>query len=107
MSTLAEPSHASTPTLFLSGNGMKLTVREGVFGRNGGIFPELSSCGYISGTHGEIKFFTNENCWGIRDAGSTNGTFINGNRLEKNKWYTLKAGIRLRIATLDFNVEQV
>ena len=70
------------------------------------ILRELSSCGYISGTHGELKFFPNEDCWGIRDCGSTNGTFINGNRLEKNKWYTLKAGYRLRIATLDFNVEQ-
>ena len=104
--TLAEPTAAATPGLFLSGNGMRLAVREGVFGRKGGVFPELSSCGYISGTHGELKFFPNEDCWGIRDCGSTNGTFINGNRLEKNKWYTLKAGYRLRIATLDFNVEQ-
>lgn len=100
------PAAAATPGLFLSGNGMRLAVREGVFGRKGGVFPELSSCGYISGTHGELKFFPNEDCWGIRDCGSTNGTFINGNRLEKNKWYTLKAGYRLRIATLDFNVEQ-
>ena len=76
-----------------------------VFGRKGGIFPELASCGYVSGTHGELKFFPNEDCWGIRDCGSTNGTFLNGTRLERDKWYILKAGNRLRIATLDFNVE--
>ena len=85
---------------------MRLAVREGVFGRKDGIFPELAGCGYVSGTHGELRFFPNENCWGIRDCGSTNGTFIGGTRLERDKWYVLKAGNRLRIATLDFTVEQ-
>ena len=94
------------PALVLSGNGMRLGVREGAFGRKGGIFPELSSCSYISGTHGELKFSAAQNSWSIRDCGSTNGTFINGTRLEKDKWYVLKAGCRLRIATLDFIVEQ-
>lgn len=103
-STIAQSAPA-LPGLTLSGNGMRLTVREGVFGRKGGIFPELASCGYVSGTHGELKFFPNEDCWGIRDCGSTNGTFLNGTRLERDKWYILKAGNRLRIATLDFNVE--
>ena len=85
---------------------MRLSVREGVLGRKGGIFPELAGCGYVSGTHGELRFFPNENCWGIKDCGSTNGTFIGGTRLERDKWYVLKAGNRLRIATLDFTVEQ-
>lgn len=96
----------SIPGLRLSGNGMMMAIREGIFGRRGGIFPELATCSYVSGTHGEFRFFPNENCWGIRDCGSTNGTFINGTRLEKDKWYILKAGGRLRIATLDFNIEQ-
>lgn len=101
------PAQASAqPALRLSGNGMLLSVREGVFGRRGGIMPELASCNYVSGTHGELKFFADKNCWGIKDCGSTNGTFIDGNRLEKNKWYILRAGSRLRIATLDFTVEQ-
>ena len=98
----------ATPTygLRLSGSGMSLMVRDGVFGRRGGIFPELSSCGYVSGTHGELKFSTGQNCWTIRDLGSTNGTFIGGTRLEKDRWYVLKAGDSLRIATLDFTVEK-
>lgn len=102
----AAGSSPALPGLTLSGSGMRLSVREGVFGRKGGIFPELAGCGYVSGTHGELRFFPNENCWGIRDCGSTNGTFMNGGRLEKDKWYILKAGSHLRIATLDFNVEQ-
>lgn len=97
---------SAIPGLRLTGSGMVLNVREGIFGRRGGIFPELAACNYVSGTHGEFRFFTNENCWGIRDCGSTNGTFINGTRLEKDKWYILKAGARLRIATLDFTIEQ-
>ena len=92
--------------LRLSGSGMSLTLRDGVFGRRGGIFPELSSCGYVSGTHGELKFSAGQNCWTIRDLGSTNGTFIGGTRLEKDRWYVLKAGDSLRIATLDFTVEK-
>ena len=98
----------ATPTygLRLSGSGMSLTVRDGVFGRRGGIFPELSSCGYVSGTHGELKFSAGQNCWTVRDLGSTNGTFIGGTRLEKDRWYVLQAGDSLRIATLDFTVEK-
>ena len=96
---------APTSGLRLSGSGMSLTLRDGVFGRRGGIFPELSSCGYVSGTHGELKFSTGQNCWTIRDLGSTNGTFVNGSRLEKSSWHFLSPGDRLRIATLEFTVK--
>lgn len=103
---IATQSSPARPALRLSGNGMILSVREGIFGRRGGIMPELASCSYVSGTHGELKFFPAKNCWGIKDCGSTNGTFIDGTRLERDKWYILNPGSRLRIATLDFIVEQ-
>ena len=38
----AAGSSPALPGLTLSGSGMRLSVREGVFGRKGGIFPELA-----------------------------------------------------------------
>lgn len=91
------------PTLILKGEDMTLSVKEGEFGRSGGIFPELGDCKYVSGHHGKITFEDGE--WKICDLGSTNGTAIDGKKLEKDKWYTLQKGRKLRIATLKFTVE--
>ena len=89
--------------LTLKGEGMTLYLKEGEFGRSGGIFPELGSCKYVSGHHGKLAFEGNE--WKICDLGSTNGTAIDGVKLEKGKWYTLHKGQKLKIATLKFTVE--
>ena len=89
--------------LTLKGEDMTLYVKEGEFGRNGGIFPELGSYKYVSGRHGKLAFEDGE--WKICDLGSTNGTAIDGVKLEKNKWYTLRKGQKLKIATLKFTVE--
>lgn len=89
--------------LTLKGEDMTLYVKEGEFGRNGGIFPELGSYKYVSGRHGKLAFEDGE--WKICDLGSTNGTAIDGVRLEKDKWYTLRKGQKLKIATLKFTVE--
>lgn len=89
--------------LTLKGEDMTLYVKEGEFGRSGGIFPELESCKYVSGRHGKLAFKDGE--WKICDLGSTNGTAIDGVRLEKDKWYTLRKGQKLKIATLKFTVE--
>ncbi len=89
--------------LTLKGEDMTLYVKEGEFGRSGGIFPELGSCKYVSGHHGKLAFEDGE--WKICDLGSTNGTAIDGVKLEKDKWYTLRKGQQLKIATLKFTVE--
>lgn len=89
--------------LTLRGEGMTLYLKEGEFGRSGGIFPELGSCKYVSGRHGKLALEDGE--WKICDLGSTNGTAIDGVRLEKDKWYTLRKGQHLKIATLKFTVE--
>ena len=91
------------PALILKGEDMTISVKEGEFGRSGGLFPELGSCQYVSGHHGELAFEDGE--WKIRDLGSTNGTAIDGVKLEKEKWYTLRKGQKLKIATLKFTVE--
>ncbi len=89
--------------MIFKGEGMVLYAKEGEFGRNGGIFPELGNCKYVSGHHGKLAFEDGE--WKICDLGSTNGTAINGVKLEKDKWYTLRKGQQLKIATLKFTVE--
>ena len=87
----------------LVGNGWTLSFHPGIFGRSGGMWPELSSCQYVSGRHGEISAAPEG--WTITDAGSTNGTFLNGQRMDPLRPYLLKKGDRVRIATLDFTVE--
>ena len=84
----------------LVGNGWRLILQEGPFGRTGGIWPELASCRYVSGNHGRIS--KTSAGWQVEDCGSTNGTFVNGARIQKQ---TLKRGDILRIATLDFTLE--
>ena len=84
----------------LVGNGWRLTLQEGPFGRRGGIWPELSTCQYVSGSHGNIVKAGAD--WVIEDVGSTNGTYVNGARIQRQ---ALKKGDRVKIATLEFTVE--
>lgn len=85
------------------GNGWRFELKEGQFGRAGGIWPELSTCPYVSGNHGRIE--KGSGGWTITDIGSTNGTYIDGVRLQTGVATPLKKGARVRIATLDFTVE--
>ncbi len=99
-------SSGSRARIVLEGDSMSLTICEGTFGRKGGIFPELSSCPYVSGTHGALKYSDADSSWMICDNGSTNGTFLNGMKLQKSEWHALRPGDRLRIATIDFTVKR-
>ena len=98
-----EASVAPDVPSVLVGNGWRLPLKVGVFGRTQGIYPEFGTCPYISGRHGEISRNAKGE-WGITDLGSHNGTFINGTRLEPNKSYLLKKGQRLKIATINFDI---
>lgn len=89
------PSPAG-PSL-LEGDGFRLPLREGVFGRTGGIYPEFSDQIYISGRHGELR--CEQGQWQIRDLGSHNGTLLNGMKLAASSWYDLHVGDLLKIAT--------
>jgi predicted component of type VI protein secretion system len=82
---------------FLEGEGLKLPLKEGVFGRTTGIYPEFSSQIYISGQHGELRCIDGQ--WQIRDLGSRNGTHLNGTKLMVNSWTDLHIGDILKIAT--------
>ena len=111
----AEPAASSSPSSVISsgaaggvekspaalvGSGWHLTLQEGPFGRRGGIWPELSTCQYVSGSHGNIVKDGAD--WVIEDVGSTNGTYVNGARIQRQ---ALKKGDRVKIATLEFTVE--
>ena len=97
----ATAAAVSLPTTIVGG-GWTLPLKEGPFGRNGGIWPELSSCQYVSGSHGNIT--RDSSGWKITDIGSTNGTFINGARLAPNTPAALVKGSKLVIATIEFTV---
>lgn len=87
----------------LVGNGWSLTLREGGFGRNGGIWTELNTIPYVSGSHGRIERRASD--WIIIDNGSTNGTFINGARIAPGVGTPLHKGDKVKIATVEFTVE--
>lgn len=91
-----------SPTI-LEGDGFKLTLKEGVFGRTTGIYPEFSSQIYISGRHGELRCV--DGLWQIRDIGSRNGTFVNGVKLATNVWTDLHIGDHIKIATTNMTVK--
>lgn len=94
---------AARPATALVGNGWRLVLKDGDFGRRGGIWPELGSCQYVSGDHGKI--ISSPSGWLICDLGSTNGTQVNGRKLSTGVAAPLNIGDRVRIATLDFVVE--
>lgn len=87
----------------LVGSGLRLPLAEGAFGRVGGMWPQLSSCTYVSSNHGVIG--RTAAGWTITDNGTTNGTYVNDQRLAPGSPAVLALGSRVRIATLDFVVE--
>lgn len=95
--------HLKSKELKLVGEGMNLSLKEGEFGRKCGVYPEFSSIPTISGRHGKIE--KAGAAWRITDLGSTNGTYIDGQRLQAGKPYDLKEGMRVRIANLNFTVK--
>ena len=89
--------------LSLCGEGLRLPLKEGGFGRRGGIWPELSSFEYVSGLHGRIS--KDASGWKITDEGSTNGTSVNGKPLLKGVPCPISKGDTIEIATSKFKVE--
>ena len=87
----------------LSGEGIVLQLKEGDFGRRGGIWPALSAFPYVSGLHGHIG--RQGEFWTITDLGSTNGTKVNGKPLTKGAACPFKAGDTIEIATSRFIVK--
>ena len=69
-----------------------------VLGRSGNIKPELfASCRTVSREHLYIKFEKDQ--WFILDTKSLNGTYINGEKIDKDKQYKIKKGDKLALST--------
>lgn len=98
-----QPEPKATVPTVLEGDGLKLTLKEGIFGRTMGIYPELCTQIYISGQHGELRCVDGQ--WQIRDLGSRNGTFVNGVKLAPNVWTDLQIGDQLKVATTHLTVK--
>ncbi len=77
------------PLQLVMGPGMVITVHHGdTIGRDSIGSKLLSQFSSISRKHASCKYLHGR--WLIRDENSTNGTFINGTRLEPEKWYEIK-----------------
>ena len=94
---------ASPRAATLCGEGLTLPLQEGDFGRRGVIWPEFGNFPYISGNHGHIG--RKGDAWTISDYGSTNGTKVNGKKLQPNMPVVLKPGDIVEIATSKFTVK--
>lgn len=87
---------SSKKTLSLSADGVRIELREGIFGRTQGVYPEFGADIYVSGKHGEFR--CDDGVWKVRDLGSTNGTFVSGRRLNAGEWTDLAPGDEIKIA---------
>jgi len=93
---------ASAAPSALVGGGLRLKLQPGPFGRRGGIWPELSTFQFVSGNHGTITAVPGG--WTITDMGSTNGTYINGVRINPGTPAAITIGSKITIATTEFTV---
>jgi hypothetical protein len=98
------PPPAASNTVKFSGNGIVFEAKDGdIIGRKTGSFINIfASYQYVSGTH--CKIIKLPAGWHIQDLNSSNGTFVQGNKLAPNAPYPLQNGIVVKIATTDFTV---
>lgn len=89
----------------LTDNSVGFSISDRVtVGREGNVIPEFfDRSNYVSREHATL-YISDQKLFVI-DA-STNGTFINGNRLKKLQAYEIKQGDSLDFADLKFKVEQ-
>ena len=92
----------SAVDMYLRAGDRKIKLREGIFGRTQGVYPEFAEDIYVSGRHGEFRI--NGGVWQVRDLGSTNGTFVGGRRLNKDEWVNLAPGMEIKIATGKYDI---
>ncbi len=72
-------------------SGSALPIHDGdILGRERAGRDLFASCGTVSREHAKIA--CSDGVWTIEDVGSTNGTYVNGMRLEAGQRHPLKAG---------------
>lgn len=102
-----ETPAASMPSLTLANaqHGIKFPATDGaIIGRKGGPYKQFFEKNmYVSGLHAQLVYSRNDG-WGVVDKNSSNGTFVNGNRILPDQFVALKNGDVLKIAVLDLHV---
>lgn len=105
---LGATHRSGMPQLFLVNDSLQMRlagVDGAILGRRMGIYHEvLASCHYISGTHAQLAYVV-PNGWTLADKGSSNGTFINGQKILPNEPMRLRNGDRVVLANVEFRVE--
>ncbi|MCX7800641.1 MAG: FHA domain-containing protein [Fimbriimonadales bacterium] len=101
----SEPSPSEPPApAYLVGDGLRLPLKPGPnsFGRKAENDLRLPDP-YVSGRHGLLEV-DEEGVW-VTDLGSTNGTFVNGERVEPNQRLRLSDGDLLKVGGLELRIE--
>ena len=100
------PVVPTAKSLFCSALNARLTLQDGaiVGRRTGDYLSTFGSQGYISGTHARLQKNSAGN-WEVVDLGSTNGTFLNGKRLQPHQPAGFTIGDTIGFYDLKFIVE--
>lgn len=86
------------------GNARLVLKPDTVIGRTHGNYVDtLKNFKFISGKHAYITF-SESNGWAITDLGSTNGTYVNDDRLNKDIPHSFKKGDIIDLGTMIFEV---
>lgn len=87
------------------GNQIDLAYGETTVGRNKDAIWQLDLTG-ISGNHARLEVARDANQITVTDVGSSNGTFVDGKRLEPNQATETGVGHKLRFGAATFRVER-
>lgn len=92
----------SGDTVKFSGKGIVFEAKDGdIIGRKAGPFAGMfAGQQTVSGTHCKVSKISGS--WHIQDLGSTNGTFVQGNRLAPNVPHPLSNNAAIKVGTLEF-----
>lgn len=93
------------PSLKIQHEGVILNIGDGdILGRAAGNHTDvLGNIKVISSRHAELNI--KDNKWFITDLNSTNGTFVNGQKLKTDEEFELHNCDRLTLANVDFSVQ--
>jgi pSer/pThr/pTyr-binding forkhead associated (FHA) protein len=99
------PDDRPAVALLVAADGTEYPFREGVTtaGRRAGNDIVLTGDPYLSGRHAQFRI--DAAGWTVIDLGSTNGTFVNGERLREGQPQPLAAGDEVRLGQTVFVVQ--
>ncbi|MDR1509772.1 MAG: FHA domain-containing protein [Synergistaceae bacterium] len=84
-------------TLIRLPDGPAISVRSGcILGRAGAMSEFFKESKTVSRSHARVIY--KDGTWGVEDMGSTNGTWLNGRRIENNAFHSLQKGDTLTLS---------